>query len=308
MDRRSFIKTTAAAGIAASIGPLAASTPPPVPRRPLGKTGEELSIIGFGGIVVRDKTPAHAGQSVTRAVERGINYFDVAPSYGNAEERLGPALEPFRQQVFLACKTAQRMAEGAADELYASLRRLRTDHFDLYQLHALSSMEDVNSAFGPGGAMEVFLRARQEGKARFLGFSAHSVQAALAAMDRFDFDTILFPINSALWHSDFGPQVVARAREKGIGILVLKALCRGRWPSGATPTHPPCWYQPATDPEEARLSLSFALAQGATAAIPPGNEDLFWMALDLAAQVKPLTPAETQRLKELTAAAQPLFS
>jgi aryl-alcohol dehydrogenase-like predicted oxidoreductase len=307
MDRRSFLKTTAAAGLAASLNPLAGRAQTPVPRRPLGRTGQELSIIGFGGIVVMDKPQAHADRSVARAVDRGINYFDVAPSYGNAEERLGPALQPHRQGVFLACKTTQRRAEGAREELHASLRRLRTDHFELYQLHALTSVEEVETAFGPGGAMEAFTQARREGVVRWLGFSAHSSEAAMAAMERFAFDTLLFPINLPLWQAGFGPQVLARAREEGLGILALKAMCRGQWPEQVERTHPPCWYQPTTDPEEARLALGFAFSQGATAAIPPGNEALFWLAVDLAARLQPFGPAEEERLRGLTAAAHPLF-
>src|SRR5690348_773023 len=137
-------------------------------RRPLGKTGEELSIIGFGGIVVSGMAQPDADAIVAEAFDRGINYFDVAPSYGDAEERLGPALEPYRDRVFLACKTGKRDREGAAAELRASLRKLRTDHVDLYQLHALAKPEDVAQAFGPGGALEAFQEARQQGLTRFL--------------------------------------------------------------------------------------------------------------------------------------------
>jgi aryl-alcohol dehydrogenase-like predicted oxidoreductase len=308
VDRREFIRTTVAAGLAQGVGGPALADSAPVPRRPLGKTGVELSIIGFGGIVVMDKAQEQADRSVARAVERGINYFDVAPTYGNAQDRLGPALQPYRPQAFLACKTTQRLAEGARSELEGSLRVLRTDHFDLYQLHALSTMDDVDRAFGPGGAMEALVKARQEGKVRFLGFSAHGVEAAMAAMDRFDFDTTLFPINYVLWTGqDFGPQAIARARDKKMGILALKALCRGQWPEGAERTHPPCWYQPVTDREEGRLALGFALSQGATAVLPPGNGELFWMAVDLAGQARPLQPGEEERLAALAAGATPLF-
>jgi len=311
MDRRDFIKTTVAAGIAAGVGPTLAQQPAPLPRRALGRTGEQLSIIGFGGIVVIGKEQSHADRSVARAVEEcGINYFDVAPTYGSgeAEEKLGPALQPFRRSSFLACKTTQRQAEGARQELHASLQRLRTDYFDLYQLHAIRSLEDVEKAFGPGGAMETFLKAKEEGKVRFLGFSAHSVEAAMAAMDRFDFDTTLFPINYALWtRENFGPQVIGRARERRMGILVLKSICRGQWPEGTERHHQPCWYEPATSPEETRLSLSFALSQGATAAIPPGNEELFWNAVDAAGQLPAMDRPAEQRLRQLTAGATPLF-
>src|SRR6266545_2218329 len=100
-------------------------------RRELGRTGEALSIVGFGGIVVMDVEPPEASRLVAEAIDRGVNYFDVAPSYGNAEERLGPALEPYRDQVFLACKTGKRTKTAAAAELRESLGRMRTDHFDL---------------------------------------------------------------------------------------------------------------------------------------------------------------------------------
>src|SRR4030042_2065273 len=136
-------------------------------RRPLGRTGEYLSVIGLGGIVVMDETPEHAGEVVREAFEAGVNYFDVAPTYGDAEQKLGPALEPFRQKVFLACKTAERHRPGAARELDQSLKNLRTDYLDLYQLHSLETRQDIEQAFGPGGAMEVFVKAREQGKVRF---------------------------------------------------------------------------------------------------------------------------------------------
>lgn len=311
MDRRDFMKAAAAAGVLVGLKPTVAAAKAPLPRRPLGRTGEELSIIGFGGIVVMGKEQAHANRSVARAAtDWGINYFDVAPTYGNgeAEEKLGPALEPYRRRSFLACKTTQRRAPGAREELEASLRRLRTDYFDLYQLHSIRSVEDVEIAFGPGGAMETFMRAREEGKVRFLGFSAHSVSAAMAAMAKHDFDTTLFPINYALWtQENFGPQVIGLARERHMGILVLKAQCRGRWPENAERKYKPCWYEPVTDPAEARLAFSFALSQGATAAVPPGNEELFWLGVEAAAALPEMDREHEQKLRKIQASATPLF-
>src|SRR6266849_10816738 len=202
-------------------------------RRPLGNTGEELSIIGFGGIVVSGVPQSEANSIVAEAVDRGVNYFDVAPSYGNAEERLGPALAPYRDRVFLACKTGKRDKAEAARELRQSLERMRTDHFDLYQLHALTSMEEMERALGPGGALEAFLDAREAGLIRYIGFSAHSAETALAAMDRFAFDSVLFPTNFFLYYqANFGPQVVERAQQNGVGRLALKAMARTPWAEG----------------------------------------------------------------------------
>ena len=270
-------------------------------RRVLGKTGQELSIVGFGGIVVMNVEPAEASRLVAEAIDRGVNYFDVAPSYGNAEERLGPALAPYRGRAFLACKTGKRTKEEAAQELRQSLARMRTDHFDLYQLHALTSMEEMERALGPGGALEAFLEARDAGLIRHIGFSAHSVETALAAMDRFDFDSVLFPTNFVLYYqANFGPQVIERAQQQGVGRLALKA-------EGQPRTFSKTWYQPVADPEEAALALRFTLSQPITAAIPPGEAALFRIALDVAAQFRPLTPEETAELRRRASELQPIF-
>ncbi|MGH8247750.1 MAG: aldo/keto reductase, partial [Gammaproteobacteria bacterium] len=218
MDRREFLrKGIAATGAAASASTALAGGESkfaaPIPRRRLGKTGVDLSILGFGGIVVMNAEQSAANNIVAEAIDRGINYFDVAPSYGDAQERLGPALASYRDRVFLASKTMRRDKAGAAGELEGTLDALHTDHFDLYQLHALTKMEDLDQALGPSGAMETFVAARKEGKVRFIGFSAHSVEVALAALDRFAFDTILFPFNFVLFsQANFGPQVLERVQ------------------------------------------------------------------------------------------------
>ena len=157
MKRREFLKQAAltAATAAAANQMHAAKTPAnPIARRTLGKTGEKLSMIGFGGIVVMDESPDASANIVSEAVDRGINYFDIAPSYGNAQERLGPALAPYRKNVFLACKTEGRTRDESRKQLEESLRLLKTDHVDLYQVHALTKRKELEQAPGPGGAME----------------------------------------------------------------------------------------------------------------------------------------------------------
>jgi len=277
-------------------------------RRALGKTGEKLSFIGFGGIVVSNVTAEDASRYVRLAIDAGVNYFDVAPTYGNAEDMLGPALEPYRKDVFLACKTQERTKDGALAELDQSLKKVRTDHFDLYQHHAVTKKADVETIFGPGGAMEGFEAAQKAGKVRFLGFSAHSVEAAMALMDGYDFDTILFPFNYATWNEgDFGPQVMEKAKAKGMGILCLKAMAKGPWPEGATRRFERCWYEPLDTPAEAGLALRFTLSHPVTAAIPPGDAKLFEMAVKLAKSFEPITPEQEKALKEKAAAGTPLF-
>ena len=314
MKRRDFVVGAAGAGAALSLFPAGLhglereKGPGGLERRALGKTGEKLSVIGFGGIVVMNATTEQAAERVRAAVEAGVNYFDVAPSYGNAEDMLGPALEPHRKGVFLACKTQGRTKEAANAELESSLRKMRTDHFDLYQHHAVTKKKDALTILGPGGAMEAFAAAKKAGKVRFLGFSAHSVEAATALLDGFAFDTILFPVNFATWHAGgFGPQVLAGAKEKGMGILCLKAMARGPWPEGAPKTHAKCWYEPLDASADAAMGLRFTLSHPVTAAIPPGDETLFALALKLAAGFKPLAPAEVEAIKNKGLAAAPLF-
>jgi aryl-alcohol dehydrogenase-like predicted oxidoreductase len=314
MKRRVFLKQAAiaAAAVACTSQAHASTSTPtsPIARRALGKTGEHLSIIGFGGIVVMNEEAGAASNIVAESVDRGINYFDVAPSYGNAQERLGPALAPYRNKCFLACKTDGRMKNDSRADLEQSLKLLKTDHLDLYQFHALTKRSDLDKVLGPGGAIETMEAARKEGKIRFIGFSVQSAETALAAMDRYNFDTILFPINWVLFsQANFGPQILKRAQEKKMGILALKAMAKTVWPTEQRHSHPEpkCWYQPAAFPDEASLGLRWTLGHPITAAIPPGDERYFRLAMDVAQNYKPLDAAEEQALLAGAHGAEPIF-
>jgi aryl-alcohol dehydrogenase-like predicted oxidoreductase len=308
MDRREFLFSSAAAGIAAPASKNA------VPKRPY-KPGVDLSIIGFGGIVVCGQEQKAADREVAQAIDRGVNYFDVAPTYfdGEAENKLGIALKTRRKGVFLACKTGKRDAAGSRAELEQSLKRLNTDHFDLYQLHAVSNPLEVEELMDPGGALETLDKAKKEGKIRFLGVSVHNAQIGVYLMDTYPFDSILFPVNYTTWEKNyFGPQIMAKAKQIGVSRLALKSLAQGRLPENTkseSTKYPKCWYQPIDDPELAALALRWTLNQDITAAIPPGDERLFHMALDIASGPIPaLNTAELKRLYDATTTATPLFS
>ncbi|MGZ5424338.1 MAG: aldo/keto reductase [Candidatus Aminicenantales bacterium] len=306
MKRRTFMQMTAA-----TVGVLAASK-----ARAEGlakreyKDGIKLSVIGFGGIVIVGMDQKQADRTVAEAFDRGVNYFDVAPSYfdGEAETKLGLALAPFRGQAFLACKTMERGADGARKELEQSLGRLKTDHFDLYQFHAVSSLDDVDKILAPGGAGEMFLQARKDGKVGFLGASAHNAEAAISLMDRFPLDSIMFPVNFVLYQEGkFGPQILEHAKKKGIARIALKSMSYTVWPEQAHAGWPKCWYKPIDDPALAEKAVRFTLSEDVTAAIPPGEEKLFRMALDFAGRFRPLSAKERDNLMMSARGVRPIF-
>ena len=316
MKRKEFLSITLAGGLSACLplfkaGGLNMARPvaTQVPRRRY-KNEDTLSVIGFGGILCLGLSPGEVSNLVARAQDSGINYFDVAPSYGEgeAEEKLGPALEPYRSRSFLACKTMKRDAEGARSELERSLKRLRTDHVDLYQFHAVTTLNDVESILAPRGALDSILRAQEEGLTRYIGFSAHSEEAALAMLDRFSFDSILFPFNIGCYvNGDFGPRVLEKAKSKRVVRLALKAMAYSPWPAAGTHPHPKCWYRPVEKPELAQLALRFTLSEAVTATIPPGEEALFLHAVACAQEFTPLSLKEKEELKKRFAGIEPLF-
>ncbi|MFO7979619.1 MAG: aldo/keto reductase [Candidatus Aminicenantes bacterium] len=283
-----------------------------IPQRKLGKTGEKLSIIGLGGMTLKGMEPGHAHKVVGQAVERGINYFDVAPTYGDAELKMGPALKPFkREELFIACKTQERDQKGAEEELHRSLKRMETPYFDLYQLHAIADVEkDVKMALSSKGAIQTFIKAREQGLIKYLGFSAHSDEAALYAMRNFDFDTILYPVNFCChFQGNFDQEVLKEAKNKKMGILAIKSLAKQRWGEKANrEQYPKCWYEPVTDPYLGQKALNWTLSQGVTAAVPPSNENLFKLASILGPHVRNIDLAETEELKELSKSLMPIFS
>jgi predicted aldo/keto reductase-like oxidoreductase len=320
ITRREFIKTTGGVVVATSVGASALTQvadaaenkkkkkEKKMEKRQYGDKKDKLSIIGFGGIIVMNETAENASADVSEAINNGINYFDVAPSYGNAEDMLGPALEPYRKDVFLACKTGERTKDKAQMELESSLKKLKTDHFDLYQLHGMTSKEDFETAMGPNGAIKVLEDAKKKGIVRYLGFSAHSAEIAIKLMDSFDFDSVLFPINWVCYfNSGFGPQVVEKAKSKKMGIFALKAMARSPWGKDEEKIYPKCWYRPVTDPEETDLAVRFTLSQPITAALTPGEIRLFRKGVEVGSKFKHLKEEELVALKKRAEGLEPIF-
>lgn len=284
-------------------------------HREFGRTGFKIPAVSYGGIVsagVYDKVnyPEYGQDSsdhyVGWAIERGVDYFDVAPTYGNAEEQLGKSLRPYREKVHLACKTMCRDRAGAEKELKKSMELLYTDHFDVYQLHAVSSMDDVEKAFAPGGVMELMRELKEKGIAANIGFTAHNEDAAIRMIELYDFDSVLFPFNWFMnMEHGMGSRLIKLAKERNMGVLCMKAFIERKWENEEERKNsqfPKSWCKPIDVEDEAFgvAAMKYALSLGVDTLIPPGNFASFSFAVDhidecLAA---PLNEADRKYLEE----------
>ncbi len=325
MKRRSFLKTVAVGG-AGVLGQRADGREPQavveeqevqvagMPRRILGRTGKRVSIVGYPGFALRTGDQAAGTASLHKAFDNGVNYFDVAPAYadGDCEIKMGEGLQGIdRDSIFLACKTKARDKKGAQEELDRSLIRLKTDHFDLYQLHCLVKPEEVEEAFGPNGAMETIFKAQEAGKIRFIGFSAHTTKGALAALNRFDFDTVMFPINFVeMFIFGFGKQVLDLAADKGAAVLAIKPMSAGDWPKDLPREERGrnWWYRTFEEQADINLAMRWALSQRAVVAgIPPAFLDLAELAFEAGRKYRPATECDTEALRKLAATRLSVF-
>ena len=264
-------------------------------KRRLGKTEHMSSILTFGSAALWQVIEAEAERAVELAIEHGINHFDVAPAYGQAEVRLGPWMETHHSEVFLACKTKERSKAGAWEDLKRSLDRLRVDRFDLFQLHNVSDQETLNAALGPGGALEAVQEAREQNLVRSIGITGHRPSVLVEAIHRFPFETVLFPLNCVLAarrndYSDF-TVLLDQARRKDVGMIAMKAVAKRPWQG---PMHMyRTWYDPFDRQDEIDRCLWYALSQGITTAAMPGDLSLWPMVIDAAERFQPMD-AEAQ--------------
>ncbi len=311
MERREFLKMASAAAGGCAIGSevlLAAQSASGgedkvagLPRRVLGRTGAKISVVAFPGLALNALNQEEATAGVHKAFDQGINHFDVAPAYGDAEIKMGPALQGLdRSKIFLSCKTKMRDKDGARKELERSLTRLKTDHFDLYQMHHLRWTKEVQQALGPGGAIETFLKAKEEGKIRHIGFSAHTTKSALEMLKGFQFDSVMFPLSYVDYMNwGFGKAVVETARERGTAVLAMKAIYAGAWPQGAERTRK-WWYRPLEKDDEIELAIRWALSQpGVATTVPVSYLDLLDKCIKAGRSYQPITETEVAKLHEM---------
>ncbi len=272
--------------------------------RKLGRTGLEVSIISFGGVMAKRMEQEEVNKAVSEAIKRGVNLFDVGPTYGDAQNKLGPAIEKYRKKIILTCKTEpEKEKKEARADLENSLRLLKTDFFDVYQLHEVTDEDSLKKSLSPGGSLEAILEAKEKGLVRYIGFSAHSEEYALKLMKLYDFDTVMFPINWNYWiNYQQREAVINKARETNKGILAIKALAQRRWKENEERDGYKNWYKPLFDNDElARLALKFTLSKDIDTAVFPGDKRMLYKGIDLFETCKGtyiLSDSEKERLQE----------
>ncbi len=322
MKRRQFLKSVGAAAGALAVAPqpLFADPADParqliphasgLPRRVLGRTGRAVSIVGYPGLALSRLPQAGANEAAKIAFDQGVNYFDVAPAYGDAEVKMGGAMAGLkRDEIFLASKTKVRDAAGARAELERSLVRLKTDHLDLYQLHVMSTKAEVEQALGPGGAVETLVQARDEGKVRWLGFSAHTKEAALDLLNGFAFDTLMYPVNfiEHFTHK-FDPEVLAVAKAKGVAVISIKAISAGSWRPGEQRTRGNWWYKVLEEQPDIDQAVRFALSlDPVVTVVPTSFSDLAQRTIAAGNRFQPASGADMDVMRGLAEKYAPLF-
>ena len=281
-------------------------------QRRFGRTGHMSSVAILGAAAFWRVTQAEADRAMEEVIAAGVNHIDVAPSYGLAEERLEPWLARERDRFFLGCKTMKRTKTEAAAELRQSLERLRVDRFDLYQLHEINTPEKLDEVTGAGGALEAILDARAEGLTRHIGITGHGMdvpQLFLEALRRFDFDTVLFPLNFMLYadatYRRAAEELVRQCRARDVGTMIIKSVAKSPW-HGRPQTYG-TWYEPFDDARHVQQAINFALSQDVTGVCTAGDPAILRLMLAACERFTPLNPVQQAELVASTAQYEPFL-
>lgn len=260
--------------------------------RRLGETGHDSTILTFGAIALDSLEQEGADRMVEHVLDHSVNHFDVAPTYGDAELKLGPKLRQHREEIFLGCKTQARDYDGAKRSLERSMNRLGVDRIDLYQFHGLEREYELDAITGSDGALEAFLEAKEDGLIDHIGLTSHGdPRLILDSIDRIDdLRTVMFPLNPVVAAKngakhDYGA-VLERANDRDIATLGIKAFAKGPWPStdDLPERNRPFanWYEPVSTFEEIGERFDYAASAGLTSVVSPGDPKLVSMVLEAA--------------------------
>jgi len=280
--------------------------------RRFGRTGHMSTIAIFGAAAFWEISQADADKVMEQVIEVGVNHIDIAPSYGQAEERVGPWMSRERNRFFLGCKTTERTKQGAWDEMQRSLKRLQTETFDLYQCHAITTMEELDAITMKGGALEAFVEGRQRGLCKYIGITGHGANAPqiyLEALRRFDFDSILFPLNFVQMgnpeyrkHAD---ELIAECKAKDVGTMVIKTITKAPW--GERQHTATTWYEPFDKPNEIQRAVNFALSYEVTGLCTAGDIHILPLVLKACENFAKLNDNEKEEMIQSAHQYEPLF-
>ena len=281
--------------------------------RRFGRTGHQSTVAIFGAFALSESDQEEADRTMERVIEAGVNHIDVAPTYGIAEQRLAPWMKRERDRFFLGCKTMERDREGAARGLRSSLKRLKTEAFDLFQIHAITRWEELDEVTRPGGALEALVEARDSGLTRYIGITGHGHDAPtifLEALRRFDFDSMLFPINPVLYalpeYRKNTEELLAKCRQKDVGTMIIKSIAKRPW--GDRAHEYITWYEPLRDPERIQQAVNFALSQPVTGLCTAGDPEILPKMLAACENFSPLDEAEQEALISASGQYETIFA
>lgn len=281
--------------------------------RRFGRTGHMSTIAIFGAAAFWEISQEDADKVLESVIKAGINHIDVAPSYGQAEIRVGPWMPRERGRFFLGCKTMERTKEGAWKEMHESLKRLQTETFDLYQCHAITTLEELDAVTMKGGALEAFVEARREGLIKFIGITGHGADAPkiyLEALRRFDFDSVMFPLNFVqLANPEFRKQaeeLIATCKAKDVGVLIIKSITKAPW--GERQHTATTWYEPFDKSAEIQQAVNFALSHDVTGLCTAGDTRVLPLVIKACENFSRLNKAEMDEMIKSGRQFDPLFA
>ena len=265
--------------------------------RTLGRTGHESTVVTFGAYSVGYLEQDEADKTIQLVLDRGVNHIDIAPSYGHAMERVAPWMPELRDKMFLGAKTRFRTRDEAWRDVESIMKRLNVDDFDLFQLHSVVTVDELDKATAPGGALETLIEMREQGLTKWLGITGHGPYVPNAIMEglrRFDFDTVMFPLSPAMARdSDYrrdSNALLAECAARNVGVQTIKMIARGGWGDGPRDCH--TWYDPHREQADIDRSLWWVLSQPMHTAPSSGEVGLLPRVLDAAERFKPMSETE----------------
>ncbi|HET9911594.1 MAG TPA: aldo/keto reductase [Anaerolineales bacterium] len=281
--------------------------------RQFGRTGHMSTVAVFGAAAFWEISQEDANQVMESVIAAGINHIDVAPSYGQAEIRIGPWMPRERGRFFLGCKTMERTKEGAWKEMQESLKRLQTETFDLYQCHAVTTMDELDAITMKGGALEAFVEARRAGLTKFIGITGHGAEAPkiyLEALRRFDFDTVMFPLNFVqMANPEFrkhAEELIAVCKAKDVGVLIIKSVTKGPW--GERHHTATTWYEPFDKSDEIQRAVNFVLSHDVTGLCTAGDTRVLPLVIQSCENFSSLSRDEMEWMIQSGKQFEPLFA